>query len=86
MENANDSYSCKISTENSFESTRHEFDSTNYQGESEHHLSSKATNEGEVFLVEDEEGEEEGEEDEVRVMKEVKGGEYVSLQTIQCQH
>ena len=76
MENANNSYSCKISTENSFESTRHEYDSTtNYQGESEHQLSSKATNEGEVFLVEDEDGEEEGEEDEVKVMKEVKGGE-----------
>ena len=76
MENANDSDSCKISNENSFASTRHEYDSTtDYQGESEHQLSSKATNKGEVFLVEDEDGEEEGEEDEVKVMKEVKGGE-----------
>ena len=73
MENANDSYSCKISTENSFESTRQEIDSTNYQGEPEHHLSSKATDD--ALLIEEGEGEEEGEEDEVQVMKEVKGGE-----------
>ena len=73
MENANDSYSCKISTENSFESTRQEIDSTNYQGEPEHHLSSKATDD--ALLIEEGEGEEEGEEDEVQVMKGVKGGE-----------
>ena len=73
MENANDSHSCKISTENSFECTGQDFDSPNYQGEPLHHLSSKATED--VLLIEEEEGEKEGEEDEVQVLGQVKRGE-----------
>ena len=75
--NANDSESCEISQENNYKSTKHENESTlNYQDESEHLLSSTTTalNEEEVDLVDKEDRGEEGGDDEVEYLEEVKGG------------
>jgi hypothetical protein len=76
--NANDSECCEISQENNYNSTKHAHDSTlNYQDESEHLLSSTTTalNDGEVVLVDKGDEEEEGGDDKVEYVKEVKGGE-----------
>jgi hypothetical protein len=69
--------STRLFHENNYNSTKHENDSTlNYQDESEQQLSSTTTalNEGEVVLVDNEDGREEGGDDEVELVIEVKGG------------
>ena len=73
MENATNSPSCKISVENSSDYTGQDPDSPNYQEEISHHQSSRAAED--VLLIEDRAGGKEGEEEEVQVLGEVKGGE-----------
>ena len=77
--NANDSESYEISQESNYNCTKPTHGSTlNYQNESPEHLLSSTTTafqEGDIVLVDRGEGEEEGGEDEVVCVKEVRGGE-----------